>query len=116
MSSGRLTSCLERGATDGREGPNGGCCVPSRPDSVVVFRSLKDQWAAMDVSDDRGGRTPTLGELRAFVVAAEELHFARAARRLGVAGPSLSQTIRRLEAALGKALLTRTPRNVALTE
>ena len=70
----------------------------------------------MDVSDDRGGRMPTLGELRAFVVAAEELHFARAARRLGVAGPSLSQTIRRLEAALGRALLVRTPRNVALTE
>lgn len=54
-------------------------------------------------------------ELRAFVLVADELHFARAAARLGVAAPSLSQAIRRLEAALGAVLLERTPRSVALT-
>jgi DNA-binding transcriptional LysR family regulator len=59
---------------------------------------------------------PSLGELRAFVVVAEELHFTRAARRLGLAPPSLSQTIRRLEASLGAVLMQRTPRTVRLTE
>jgi DNA-binding transcriptional LysR family regulator len=59
---------------------------------------------------------PTLGELRAFTVVADELHFARAARRLGIAPPSLSQTIRRLEDRLDAILLVRTPRTVELTE
>ncbi len=53
--------------------------------------------------------------LRYFLVLAEELHFGRAARRLGLSQPPLSLNIQQLEVSVGARLFTRSSKAVALT-
>jgi DNA-binding transcriptional LysR family regulator len=57
-----------------------------------------------------------LPELTAFVAVAEHLSFTKAAVQVGIALPTMSQTIRSLEERLGVRLFNRTTRSVALTE
>lgn len=56
-----------------------------------------------------------IGQLRCFLAVAEEHHFTRAARAIGIAQPSVSVQVRRLEGELGTPLFYRSKGNIALT-
>ncbi|MEU0052401.1 LysR family transcriptional regulator [Streptomyces sp. NPDC006184] len=63
----------------------------------------------------RGGREPSLHQLRLLLVLAEESHFGRAAARMFISQPALSQQMRALEERLGVSLLERRGGSLRLT-
>jgi DNA-binding transcriptional LysR family regulator len=58
----------------------------------------------------------TLRQLRYFAALAEDLHFGKAAARLGISQPSLTRQLQNLEKTVGTPLVERTQRSISLTE
>ncbi|MFJ9322003.1 LysR family transcriptional regulator [Streptomyces globisporus] len=61
-------------------------------------------------------KEPSVHQLRLFMALSEELHFGRAAERLFITQPALSQQIRDLEKRLGVRVVERTNRTVTMTD